>query len=130
MFTHKKEWTWVLTIIAGIILLFFIVPEITHREIPLCLFKYITGYSCAGCGITRGTIAFWHLDLHNAAYFNLLTIPLNLALIITFGWLLYDIFARKHSYFAFLSKKLPWYGYIIIFVILILNWTRNIYLGI
>lgn len=35
-----------------------------------CPVKFITGISCAGCGMTRAWIAFLHLDLEKAFYYH------------------------------------------------------------
>ncbi len=130
MSTHKKEIIWLLYLIAGVILLFFIAPLLTGNNVPLCLFKLITHYPCPGCGITRGSVAFWNFDFKLAYYYNLLAIPLNIFLIVSIFWLTYDILAKKHSFFKVLNYKYPWYVYVIIVLIVIFNWIRNIQHGI
>jgi hypothetical protein len=40
---------------------------------PPCIFKLITGYSCPGCGLTRGLLAVLQLDFALAWHYNPLT---------------------------------------------------------
>ena len=35
-----------------------------------CPIKYLTGISCAGCGMTRASLALIHGDIHKAAYYH------------------------------------------------------------
>ena len=54
-----------------------------------CPIKFLTGISCAGCGMTRAYIAVFHLDLKSAVYFHpLFWIPPI--------YLLYYVFIKCH----------------------------------
>ncbi len=51
-----------------------------HMGIPLlpetCLFKHITSYPCAGCGMTRAMVLITHGEFSEAFRFHPLSIPL------------------------------------------------------
>ncbi len=54
---------------------FFAIYSDTYRDIPMtsfysCPVKDWTGYSCMGCGLTRGTIFFCHFDFIQAIMYN------------------------------------------------------------
>lgn len=42
------------------------------NEIPLCIFHYLTEFSCPGCGLTRSFLHFFHGYFIEAFYFNIL----------------------------------------------------------
>jgi biotin transporter BioY len=51
----------------------------------LCVFTWLTGYSCYGCGMTRALMHLIHFDLESAWQYNRLSfivLPLFLVLII------------------------------------------------
>ena len=56
------------TIIAIIsVVMLYCVMELCGITCPI---KYITGISCAGCGMSRAWIALLHLDIKNALYYH------------------------------------------------------------
>lgn len=128
--TFKFEISILCVLTAGIFLLFFIAPYITESEIPLCLIKFITNYPCPGCGMTRGSVAFWKFDFCEAHYYNLLAIPLNLFALIAIAWIIKDLVQKKHSFKNFLNRTWPWYVYAVLGLIVIWNGYRNIQHGI
>jgi len=52
--------------IAGIGLLY----GVMHLAGITCPIKYVTGISCAGCGMTRACLALLRGNIHNAAYYH------------------------------------------------------------
>lgn len=48
---------------AAIILLFaaaVFLPAAWIQNLPLCAFRFLSGWDCPGCGLTRAFIAFFH----------------------------------------------------------------------
>lgn len=61
--------------IAGILLLPLFVyigvnGMVTYNQNSICLFKYITGFECWGCGITRAFDALFQFQFQKAFEFN------------------------------------------------------------
>lgn len=51
-------------------------PNVAGNPFPPCMFRLLTGYFCAGCGITRALHALVHGDLMAALRFNVLAVGL------------------------------------------------------
>ena len=52
--------------VTGVLLLYFVL-HITGIGCPI---RYLTGVSCAGCGMTRAWISFAHMDWRDAFYYH------------------------------------------------------------
>ena len=48
---------------------------------PLCIIKNLFGFSCPGCGLTRGFISILKLDFKSATQYNVLSIPLFVGIV-------------------------------------------------
>lgn len=82
--------------------------EMSH--IILCPFKYITGFECPGCGMTRAFIAISQLDFYSAFKFNFISYPL------LFSMVIYLTPFKKRAYELFIKYKLEYFSLIVIFV--------------
>ncbi len=103
-----------------------------ERLPDLCVFKRLTGYPCAGCGMTRAFVSILSGDLYAAWHYNALSIPLFLALSIGAVWSLADHLRRRDSLRRFtlsLSRHKVWL-YTTLCVLVALNWVWNIAKGI
>lgn len=90
-----------------------------------CIFKSVFHISCPGCGLTRGFRALFHLNLKEAIYYNILTVPIFLFLITIAIIYFIDIIKNKDylkKYFKFFTK----YYYLIIILIIISMIINNI----
>ena len=61
--SHRIE---VITSVATVVVLYLILESFGVT----CPIKYITGISCAGCGMSRAWIALLHLNIHDAFMYH------------------------------------------------------------
>lgn len=90
-----------------------------------CIFKKIFHIACPGCGLTRGFRSLLRLDIKEAIYYNILTIPIFLFLLITSLVFIIDLIKNKNyleKYLLFFTKK---YVLIIIIIITIITMIIN-----
>ena len=65
---------WLALVAAGVVL-----SRLHHRDVPMCVFKNITGVPCPTCGSTRGCLAALHGHLIVAWRYNPLVMTAGLA---------------------------------------------------
>jgi hypothetical protein len=112
-----------LTAVAVLAVLFFMLDPAKHSIFPRCIFNSVTGYYCPGCGSQRAIHNLLHLDFVGVISYNFLFLPAALLIL-------------YHSLHPFLNRKFglklpnilyhkltPW----IILIVIILFWIlRNI----
>lgn len=94
---------------------------------PICLFKTITGIPCPGCGGIRSTKCLVDGNLLEALYINPLSVIVNIFILISIFWLLYDIIKKKDTFFKAMKTKWKTKYFIIAIIIILINWIWNIY---
>ncbi|MBQ8174346.1 MAG: DUF2752 domain-containing protein [Clostridia bacterium] len=62
--------------LAGLAFFFLLYFVTTVFQTTLCPIKNLFGFSCFGCGLTRGFIAIPRLDFKGALHHHVLSIPL------------------------------------------------------
>lgn len=77
---RRKAWLSLFGVLASCALVFFVNPS-EHTLIP-CYFYTLTGYQCAGCGLTRATHHVFHAHWVSAWEFN----PLVFIVLPLFGY--------------------------------------------
>ncbi len=110
----------VLTLALTVIYLF---PPDTHRIYGYCVFRKVTGWDCAGCGVLRGTDALLHGQFDRAFQLNALFV-LSIPVLAIAGAMETGLINRHFS----VSKryremtKWPW------IVLIVIAWTllRNL----
>jgi hypothetical protein len=61
------------------VLLFFVPLQWIEHQHSICIYKFITGNECYGCGITRAILSAMHLKFYEALRYNrlfLIVLPL------------------------------------------------------
>jgi hypothetical protein len=67
---------------AGAVLLLFVNPNDPDNLLPRCPIKWLTGYNCPGCGITRMVHALLHGDVVGAFHYNAVMLTLGVPLVV------------------------------------------------
>ncbi len=102
-------------------------------ETGVCLFKELTTVPCPSCGSTRSVKSLVRGDVWNAFYWNPFGIIISLTMILLPFWLIFDLIAKKNTFYIFyigLEKflKNKWIAAAAIILVLA-NWIWNITKG-
>ena len=107
---------------------------IVHSGEPgICLFKRITTIPCPSCGSTRSVLSILNGDIWGAIYWNPFGLIIMSILLVTPGWIIFDLLLKKDTLFRFYNRtelflKRKWIA-IPAILLVILNWIWNIYKG-
>lgn len=106
----------------GIGTIFFCILYVITKifDISLCLVKNLFGISCFGCGLTRGFICILELDFKKAVNYNVLSIPLFIAIFLYAIFSVIDIIFSKefiNKIDDFLSRKYMFAVYVVILIL-------------
>lgn len=82
-----------------------------------CLFLKFFHLKCPTCGMTRAFLAILDLDFSLALYYNLLSIPLFILIIIVDIMMIYDIITNQKRTNHFLNQIAKHYIFIIILLL-------------
>lgn len=94
---------------------------------PICLFKTITGIPCPGCGGIHSTRCLVGGHILEALYINPLSVIVNVFIIISIFWLLYDVIEKKDTFLKAMKTKWKTKYFLIAIIIILINWIWNIY---
>ena len=118
-------------IIAGGYLFLYLISLLdSGYENTLCVIKNLTGYPCPGCGMGRASIELFKGNILQSLHFHWWAIPLHAALITSFFWLLRDMIKGSDSFFRAMNRPVSIKILVVIFILVIVNWIRALYLGI
>ena len=93
-----------------------------------CVFKSVFNIPCPGCGLTRGFKALFSGHIIKAESYNILTIPIFLFLMLFLILMLKDLITKGDFALRYLNRFAN--HYILIIVIICINWIINIIRGI
>ncbi len=82
----------------------------TLSHVILCPFKYLTGFECPGCGMTRAFISISQLKFYDALKYNFISYPL------IFSMVIYLTRYKDRFYALFLKYRLEYLSLIVIFI--------------
>lgn len=108
---------------------FWIIKTYFSTLNPICFFKTIIGIPCPGCGGIRSTRCLIDGNILEALYINPLSVIVNIFILISIFWLLYDIIKKKDTFFKAMKTKWKKKYFIIAIIIILINWIWNIYKG-
>ncbi|QKJ62138.1 DUF2752 domain-containing protein [Flavobacterium sp. M31R6] len=100
-------------------------------DLTVCVFKRVTSFPCPSCGTTRAVSYLFNGEIVKSLFLNPFGIVVAGILVVSPGWIVWDIVAKKQSFYNFYIKteKLIRKKEIAIplIVLVILNWVWNIY---
>jgi hypothetical protein len=133
MSKNKLYYIALLACLLGLIYLFYSQHFSESTHFKLCIFKNLTGYPCPSCGTTRAI----HFLLEGKIQSSLLMNPFGILvagiMFVIPIWILYDLVAKKETFFINYKKtehiiNRKWIAFLLI-VLVILNWIWNIKKG-
>ena len=99
-------------------------------DYTICLFKRITSYPCLSCGTTRAISHFFNGHFLTSVLLNPLGIVVALIMIVSPIWIAIDWYTKKQKFYNFYIKVETLLKirkvYILLILLLILNWIWNI----
>lgn len=90
------------------------------------MFKLITGLPCPGCGMGRASLELIKGNLISSWVYNVLCIPFTIAVLISLVWLIVDLLKREETFFTFIKKDFGLKYKIVLFGLILIDWTINI----
>lgn len=112
-----------LYVLGGLYLIYWDEVEV---HIP-CLFKWMTGIPCPGCGMSQAFVKIIHGNIIGAVYDNLLSIPLFIWFMIMPIWLYIDAYKHQTTLLQCLTYTWPLKYIIICACFILMSWLWNLY---
>ncbi len=108
----------------------FISHSNSDYDFTVCVFKRITTIPCPSCGTTRAVDSFFKGNILTSLYLNPFGIIVAGIMLIAPGWIAYDYFTKRRSFYDFYiktetiirTKKVA----ILLIILVIFNWIWNI----
>lgn len=116
----------IFAIVGGYFSIYLIDHFFNHKHITLCMFKLITGFPCPGCGMGRASLELIKGNYISSWHYNILCIPFTIAVLISLIWLIVDLIKRKETFFTFIKKDFGLKYKIVLFGLILIDWTVNI----
>lgn len=119
----------ILVIAGGYVFLWFSAETNSDHSYTLCVVKNVTGYPCPGCGMGRASIELFKGNIAESLHFHWWAIPFHILVWISLIWLIRDIIIKKDTFRPFIQRPMNtvWLG--LIFILVLINWIRAIYIG-
>ena len=114
------------SIVGGYLALVLFDNYSNHNQTTFCFFKLATGIPCPGCGMGRATLELFRGNIAQSFNYNILCIPFTLTIIVSMFWLLADFVQRKETFFNFVKQDIKAKYKVLLFAVIIFNWTTNI----
>nr|WP_319399683.1 DUF2752 domain-containing protein [uncultured Carboxylicivirga sp.] len=98
----------------------------SHESI--CLFKKVSSIPCPGCGMGRSTWMLIHGHLSQSLFYHPLGILFNVFMLGAVMQAAIDVFRNDDKLIRFLQRKWPLWSLIVLVIVIMLVWGRNIWL--
>ena len=98
------------TLMVPFFLIIFNQTQNLETEQSFCPFKMLTGFPCAGCGITKSLVYLYEGDLYKSMYYHLLGPFVILFCLVTIVVLIIEIVTKKEYFNHYLYNKKIAYG--------------------
>ena len=98
------------TLMVPFFLIIFNQTQNLENEQSFCPFKMLTGFPCAGCGITKSLVYLYEGDLYKSLYYHILGPFVILFCLITIVVLITEIITKKEYLNHYLYNKKIAYG--------------------
>jgi hypothetical protein len=99
-----------LTLMIPFFLIIFEQNKNLENEQSFCPFKMLTGFPCAGCGITKSLVYLYEGDLYKSLYYHILGPFIILFCLVTIVVLITEIITKKEYFNQYLYNKKLAYG--------------------
>lgn len=119
----------ILAIAGGYLFLWFSAVTNADHSYTICIFKNLSGYACPGCGLGRASIELFQGHFHEALHFHWLVIPFHILMLTALVWLIRDLIVGKDTFWNKVLKPMNSWILTLIFLAVIINWVRALYLG-
>ena len=100
-------------------------------DLTVCVFKRVTSLPCPSCGTTRAVSYLFNGEIVKSLFLNPFGIIVAVIMVVSPGWILWDVIAKRQSFYNFYIKTesiirkkeiaIP------LIILVILNWVWNIY---
>lgn len=118
MYSRKRKEQALRSVGCGAALFMVLFAITKHFNGSLCIFKNLFGFSCIGCGLTRGFVSVLKLNFKSAAEYNILSVPIFAGIVIYSFFALID-FVFDKEFILSLEKQLS-KGYMYILYVAVL----------
>ncbi len=119
--------------IVGFAYLFYKIKFSESAHVTFCVIKNVTGYACPSCGTTRAVQLFLQGNFGASLQMNPFGIIVAILMVIAPVWILFDVIAKKDTFYFWYKKteeiiRTKWIA-IPLIILVLLNWIWNIYKG-
>ena len=98
------------TLMVPFFLIIFNQNQNLENEQSFCPFKMLTGFPCAGCGITKSLVYLYEGNLYKSLYYHILGPFVILFCLVTIAVLITEIITKKEYFNQYLYNKKLAYG--------------------
>ncbi|WP_281336698.1 DUF2752 domain-containing protein [Flavobacterium eburneipallidum] len=100
----------IITLIVPFFLMLFNQDNHLETDQSLCPFKMLTGFPCAGCGITKSMVYLYQGNLQKSLYYHILGPFAILFCVVTITVLTTELITKKEYFNEYLYNKKLAYG--------------------
>jgi len=107
---------------------YLLLTSFPSSEESICVFKRVTTVPCPGCGMGRSTWSLLRGEIADSLFYHPLGIVFNVFMLVAMIWALHDLIKNKDHLIKTLKRPWPGYSLILLIIVILVVWIRNIYL--